>query len=77
MIALALSLGAEVAPDYWVTVCASCRRACCWHGLFMCHEQAGTTDVRASQLREENNEHPDYYTRERLLEVCGEVKPCL
>ena len=66
-----------MSKDYWVTVCSVCRRACCWHGMFMCDEAvgAGTVDVRASQLRKENNgEHPSYYSRESLIKHCGNVR---
>lgn len=62
--------------DYWVTVCSACRRAICWHGTMMCDEAIGasTVEVSASQLATEDREHPDWYSRKRLLEVCGYVR---
>jgi len=62
--------------DYWVTVCDSCRRASCWHGVEYCeqYETAGTVDVLASDLRKESNEHPSYFSRKEIVRVCGGVK---
>lgn len=61
--------------DYWVPVCANCQTASCWHGEFMC-EKAKTSSVvrlKASELRELHREQPSNYSREKLLEVCGNV----
>lgn len=62
--------------DYYVTVCAACRCASCWHGAFMCQSSRGasTVDVRASELRAEHREHPSYFSVARLREVCGAVR---
>jgi hypothetical protein len=63
-------------PDYIVTVCDSCLRACCWHGLFMCDasRDAGTKELRASEVAKLDLEHHDYFSREQLLEVEGRVR---
>ncbi len=62
--------------DYLVTVCAECLCASCWHGEFPCdsHKTADTMDQAASFLRTLKREHPSYYSRKRLLEVCGDVR---
>lgn len=62
--------------DYYVTVCSVCRCASCWHGEFMCQQaqEAGTVDVLASRLRQENREHLDNFSIARLSEVCGAVR---
>lgn len=62
--------------DYWVTVCAECLQASCWQGEFYCQraKSADTMRVRASYLRKARREHPSYYTRARLIEVCGAVE---
>ena len=66
---------AEVESDYMVDVCEACRTAACWHGTFLCAESkhADVISVPASVLAAERNEHPDYYSRKRLLDVCGAV----
>jgi hypothetical protein len=63
------------AGDYEVTVCAACLTATCWHGVFMCQKakQASTMDVRASELRALGREHPDNFSRERILRVTGSM----
>ena len=62
--------------DYLVTVCSACRCASCWHGEFMCERSrdASTVEVRASELRGEDREHPSNFAPERLREVCGDVR---
>lgn len=62
--------------DYWVTVCDKCLQASCWHGEFMCDEaqNAGTVDKLASELRRISTEHPSWYSRERLVEIIGDVR---
>jgi len=62
--------------DYYVTVCKECRTASCWHGEFMCQkaQHADVVDVLASVLCAENREHPENYSREKLLDVCGVVR---
>jgi len=62
--------------SYYVTVYKECRRASCWHGMFMCerYQTAGVVDVLASDLVKENREHPSYFTREELMRVCGTVQ---
>lgn len=61
--------------DYIVTVCSECLRASCWHWEFPCDkgQTAVTVMRRASQLRELNREHPDNYSPEKLMKVCGGV----
>ena len=62
--------------DYYVTVCAECLTASCWHGEFMCQRSrdADVKTVRASELDAANHEHPGNYSRTKLLRVCGTVK---
>lgn len=64
-----------MSADYYVTVCASCLRASCWHGTFPCDDAKGTdiTTRRASELHALGREHPDMFSRERILDVCGAV----
>jgi hypothetical protein len=50
--------------DRPVTVCASCERACCWQGQFMCDEadMAGTNEFPVRSLRERpRGEHYSYW----------------
>lgn len=62
--------------DYWVTVCAECLTAMCWHGDVICeaHETAGTVDKRASELRELRREHESNFSVDRLRSVEGRVR---
>ena len=62
--------------DYLVTVCSACLQASCWHGEFMCDEAytAGVKELRASELCFLSREHPDHYSRVKLLRVTG-VEP--
>jgi hypothetical protein len=62
--------------DYIVTVCSECLTAACWHDEFPCSKSRGanTVNLRASELRRLNREHPDNYSRAKLLKVCGTVK---
>jgi hypothetical protein len=62
--------------DYLVTVCASCLTASCWHYVFVCsnYQTAGIRDIPASELRKLGKEHPDNYSREEILRVCGAVR---
>ncbi len=64
------------APDYYVIVCSACRCASCWHGESLCQASrtAGTVEVRASELRREDREHPSYFSEAKLREVCGSVR---
>ena len=61
--------------DYWVTVCAECKKASCWHGEDMCDNarDADIVEMRASQLDRLGIEHPDRYSRKKLMRVCGYV----
>lgn len=62
--------------DYYVTVCSACRCASCWHGVFLCgaSRNAGTVEVRASELLQDDREHPSYFSAAKLREVCGNVR---
>lgn len=62
--------------DYWVTVCAACRCASCWHAEFFCASArtASTTEAKASLLRDEDREHPSNYSVDKIREVCGSVR---
>ena len=63
------------ADDYYVTVCADCLRASCWHAEEFCSEAywAGETTLLASHLRTLGLERPDNYSRMTLMDVCGSV----
>lgn len=56
-----------------ITVCSSCLRASCWHGLFYCddYQTAGTVQKTSRELRKMDREHPDYYSRKEVERVCG------
>jgi len=62
--------------DYLVTVCDACRTASCWHGVLMCQRSsgAGTVNVLASVLQDEDREHRDNYSVAELVRVCGSVR---
>mgnify|MGYP006935498535 CR=1 FL=1 len=62
--------------DYYVTVCAACRCASCWHGEFFCGRarSTGTVDVLASVLAVENNEHRNHFSRRNVIRVCGAIR---
>lgn len=64
------------AGDVLVTVCAQCLTASCWHGDFMCQysDTAGIIKIRRNELREMDLEHPDYFSDEELLRVCGSIE---
>jgi hypothetical protein len=49
-----------------ITVCAECKRATCWWGLFYCEKAktAGTVEMTVSDLRGLGLEHPSYWTVE-------------
>lgn len=57
-------------------VCAACFRVSCWYGEFYCADarNADVTRFRASQLSEMSMEHPEYYSVENLMAVCGSVE---
>lgn len=61
--------------SYLVTVCADCLRVSCWHYTFPCdnYRTANLKTLPAAELDKLNREHPDNYTRERILEVEGAV----
>lgn len=67
---------ADPKRDYWVTVCAHCLTASCWHGSFLCQkfETAGVVEKKASELDLLNKEHPSHYSVSRLTKVCGRVR---
>ena len=46
-----------------VTVCASCLKASCWQGAYLCDwaDSSGTTERTVEQLRELDLEHPDWW----------------
>lgn len=59
--------------DYWVTVCAACQTAACWHGELMCgaHIGAGTEEFLASALRPRGLENQQNYRPEKIISVEG------
>lgn len=61
--------------DYMVTVCAECHTASCWHGEFMCNDarNAGTVEMKASELLALKLEHPDRFSPAKLEAVTGEA----
>jgi len=53
--------------DHVVTVCASCLRACCWQGEFMCDaaDISGTVEKTVGELRAgRHGEHEHYWRTE-------------
>ena len=46
-----------------VTVCDSCFRASCWHGMFYCnnYQSAGTVEKTPEELTALNTEHHSYW----------------
>ena len=63
--------------DKIVEVCSKCLQASCWHGEFMCFESrdAGTVLKPVSELTKLALEHPDNWSDEKLLAVCGSAAP--
>lgn len=49
--------------NLYVTVCANCLTAACWHGEFMCDEAytSGTVSRTIKELRELNREHEHHW----------------
>lgn len=49
--------------DRLVTVCASCKQASCWQGIFYCenYKTAGIVDMPISELKKLKLEHPSYW----------------
>jgi len=39
-------------------------------------QYADITKRKASELREMKREHPEHFSREKLLDVCGHVEEC-
>jgi len=56
-------LSHPIKKDPIITVCAACKRACCWQGKFMCEDAIGadTEEVRESELLKLKLEHPDFW----------------
>lgn len=56
-----------------VLVCDECRRACCWHGEFMCDKarSAGLLVRTVDELRALGLEHEDNWTDEKMIQVYG------
>ena len=54
--------------DRKVTVCAACKMATCWQGIFMCQESqhANVIDLPISELKKLDLEHPSYWSVEHL-----------
>lgn len=46
-----------------VTVCASCKRACCWQGILFCEQarSAGTKEMTVHELVALALEHPSWW----------------
>lgn len=49
--------------DRLVTVCAACKMACCWQGIFYCEEykEADIEELPIRELKKLGREHPDYW----------------
>ena len=60
--------------DYWVTVCAACKKAYCWHCEFVCedYKTAGTKTMLASELDAIGLEHPSNYSVETIEKITGQ-----
>lgn len=57
----------KTGDDREIFICASCRRACCWLGIFYCddYKTADLIKTTVGAHRATNpNEHEDYYTTE-------------
>lgn len=61
--------------DYWVTVCAECERAICWHGILLCDKayEADIKEMKASELDKLGLEHSGNYGIGVLLAHCGQI----
>lgn len=46
-----------------ITVCDNCLMACCWQGIFYCHnyKTAGTVEKTRAELEKLGREHPSYW----------------
>lgn len=66
-------VSAAFESDYWVTVCDKCLCSSCWHGEFMCQESqnAGTKEMKASELVLAGLENPEHFSREKIRQVSG------
>ena len=63
-----------MSEEKMVTVCAECRRACCWWGIFYCDE-ARTADIMElplSTLKQLDLESPHYWYIEEAQEKLDE-----
>lgn len=56
-----------------ITVCAECKRATCWWGLFYCdkYREAGLVEMTVAELRKLKLEHPSYWTKESVERHTG------
>jgi hypothetical protein len=56
-----------------ITVCAACKMATCWWGLFMCNEarNANVVDMPVSELIKLGREHPSFLTPESVEKYTG------
>ena len=62
--------------DRVITVCDSCLRACCWHGIFYCdnYKTAGLIEKSVRELKQLQREHPSYWSKAHLEKIYGSVK---
>lgn len=56
-----------------VLVCGSCFRAVCWHGEMMCDDAkgAGLITLTVGELKVMDQEHPDNWSDEKMIEIYG------
>ena len=61
--------------DEKVLVCASCLRAACWYGEFMCDDAVGANlkILQVRDLRKLGREHEDFWTDEKMIEQYGDA----
>lgn len=63
--------------DRLIMVCDECLTASCWHGEFYCsaYRNAGVKLLPISTLQQLGREHPDNWSEETMIAVCGRADP--
>jgi len=63
-----------------ITVCAECKMACCWQGIFMCDDAVSADVIKISigELRKLGlHEHPSYWMTDEEFKIAYEMRPGL